>query len=164
MPVSYWKTHEFPSEAREKIRIANIGRKQTEEEKKKRADSIRGTKWSESSREKITGVNHYRWIKDRSSVKTTDRQHNDPNYKKWKKAVHIRDEGNCRINNEDCSGRIEAHHILPWKDHAELRYNVNNGITLCHYHHPRVRKEEQRLAPVFTEMVLRPSYEMALIK
>lgn len=31
-------------------------------------------------------------------------------------------------------GKVVAHHILPWKDYIELRHEVNNGITLCHYH------------------------------
>jgi hypothetical protein len=34
-----------------------------------------------------------------------------------------------------------------------LRYNINNGITLCQFHHPRKRVEEQRLIPFFQNMV-----------
>jgi len=40
-----------------------------------------------------------------------------------------------------------AHHILPWRDYPEERYNINNGITLCQYHHPRKREDEQMLIP-----------------
>ena len=109
----------------------------------------------------MSGENHPLWIKDRTLVKTTDREHNDPRYKQWKKEVHTRDRSRCRIANEDCSGRLEAHHILPWSQSPELRYEMNNGITLCRYHHPRKREEERRLAPAFQEMVLRPVYEQA---
>lgn len=103
-----------------------------------------------------SGEKNYRWINDRSLVKVTDREHSNPRYKQWKKAVHTRDNNKCRIANEDCSGRMEAHHILPWSQSPELRYEVNNGIILCHYHHPRKREDEKRLAPAFQEIVLRP--------
>lgn len=108
-----------------------------------------------------TGKKPWNWIEDRSLVKTTDRDHQNPRYKQWKKEIHIRDRGKCRIGNSDCSGRLEAHHILSWHKHPELRYEVNNGISLCHYHHPRKREDERRLAPTFQEMVLRPAYELA---
>ena len=120
--------------------------------------------WNKGLRGFLAGVQHYNWIADRTMVKTTDREHNDPRYKQWKKEIHTRDKAKCRIANEDCSGRLEAHHILPWSESPELRYEVNNGISLCHYHHPRKRKEEQRLAPVFQQMVLSPAYELALSK
>ena len=35
----------------------------------------------------------------------------------------------------------------------ELRYDINNGITLCHFHHPIVREEEKRLIPTYKELV-----------
>ena len=57
------------------------------------------------------------------------------------------------MQNIDCNGRIEAHHILPWRNFVELRYDVNNGITLCLAHHPRARAEEKRLIPTFQELV-----------
>lgn len=79
------------------------------------------------------------------------------------KEVKNRDSWKCKLLNEDCSGRLEAHHIVPWSESLELRYEVNNGITLCHYHHPKKRIEEQRLAHAFTEIVLRPVYEQAII-
>lgn len=117
--------------------------------------------WNKGNKGYLAGDKHYKWIKDRSLVKTTDRDHSNPRYKQWKKEVHTRDNAKCRISNEDCSGRLEAHHILPWSQSPELRYEVNNGISLCHYHHPRKREEEQRLVPTFQEMVLRPIYELA---
>lgn len=59
----------------------------------------------------------------------------------------------CKINNKDCEGQLEAHHILPWRDHPELRYETNNGITLCHRHHPRKRKEEISFSTFFQELI-----------
>ena len=64
-----------------------------------------------------------------------------------------RDNWKCKINNSDCKGRLEVHHILGFTKFPELRYDINNGITLCHFHHPRVREEEKRLSPYFMELV-----------
>lgn len=36
---------------------------------------------------------------------------------------------------------------------CKLRYDINNGITLCHAHHPRKRADEAKLSPYFKELV-----------
>lgn len=98
-----------------------------------------------------SGPRHYAWNPNREEVKRNER--NDPEYKQWRMKVWIRDNFKCRIANQDCDGRIEAHHILGWSEYVELRYEVNNGITLCHAHHPKRRAEEKRLVPEFQELV-----------
>ena len=74
-------------------------------------------------------------------------------YRNWRTAVFKRDSYKCKMNNEKCKGQLQAHHILPWRDFEELRYEINNGITLCQAHHPRKRAEEKRLVPVFSELM-----------
>lgn len=59
----------------------------------------------------------------------------------------------CRIADVNCGGRLEAHHILGWTKYPELRYDIKNGITLCHAHHPRKRSEEAKLSPYFQKLV-----------
>jgi len=100
----------------------------------------------------ISGKNNWKWIIDRTQIKR-QLERNNPNDKQWKYNVYKRDGFKCKIANEDCNGKIEAHHILSWKDYPELRYNINNGITLCHAHHPRKRAEEKLLIPDFQELV-----------
>lgn len=50
-------------------------------------------------------------------------------YKNWRREVFKRDNYTCQI----CGGkgRIEADHIKSWRDYPELRYDLNNGRTLC---------------------------------
>lgn len=116
----------------------------SESARKKIADSQRG-QFGELSR---------RWIKDRTKVRIdVDNERGGPLNKQWSRSVKNRDGWKCRISNKDCSGRLESHHILGWKDHPELRYEVNNGITLCHFHHPRKRNDELRLSPYFQTLV-----------
>lgn len=102
--------------------------------------------------ERMSGENHPNWIKDRNKlVKRQER--NDSAYKGWRKSVWVRDNYKCRISNAECKGRIEAHHILGWTAFPELRYQTNNGITLCHAHHPRKREDEAKLSPYFQKLV-----------
>lgn len=78
---------------------------------------------------------------------------NDPAYRLWRKDCCNRDGWKCKINNQDCCGKLIVHHILSWRDHPELRYDINNGITLCQFHHPRVWDEEKRMIPTFAELL-----------
>ena len=96
------------------------------------------------------------WIKDRSLLQRYNNDAKDRrsySYNFWRNEVKRRDNYKCKINNKDCNGRLEVHHILGYTDHPELRYDINNGITLCRAHHPKKRAEEKRLIPTFIELV-----------
>lgn len=151
---------------REKQRIVQTGKKLSEETKKKIGLAHLGVKRPPEVGMKISlkkigkarfdlrGKNHPFWIKDRSKVVGRhNRNFHDPEYKQWCMGVKNRDGWKCRLSNSDCSGRLEGHHILGWKEHSKLRYQINNGIALCHAHHPRKRAEEKRLIPTFLELV-----------
>ena len=60
------------------------------------------------------------------SEKHKENRRGDSAYEEWRRQVWLRDNFKCKIANPDCKGRIEAHHILSWKDYLELRYEVNN--------------------------------------
>lgn len=105
------------------------------------------------SRKKYLSDNKpWNYIEDRTKI-AKRQERNDTAYKDWRISVYKRDSFKCKINNKDCDGRIEAHHILGWSEYPELRYMSNNGITLCHAHHPKKRAEEKRLIQTFTELV-----------
>jgi len=141
-----------------------LGIKRTPEEIRKFIESKKGYRHSQETikkisiankgqkRPSISGSNHPMWIKDRSLLKKRE-QRNDSAYIAWRREVWLRDNFTCKIANPDCNGRIEAHHILGWKSYPELRYQVNNGITLCHAHHPRKREDEAKLSPYFQSLV-----------
>ena len=118
-----------------------------------------GRKISEDTRKRISeakkGSNSWNWIEDRTKLSRISKQgeRRTSIYFDWRRNVWIRDGHKCKISNQDCEGKIEAHHILSWRDYPELRYNINNGITLCHAHHPRKRAEEERLSPYFQDLV-----------
>ena len=103
--------------------------------------------------ERMSGENNHNYKKDRTRLVKNEKKHLDGRYREWMFAVKNRDNWKCRIADVNCDGRLEAHHILSWKDHPELRYEINNGITLCHAHHPRKRSEEAELSPYFQQLV-----------
>ena len=92
-----------------------------------------------------SGEKSYRWIKDRTKLSKYKhgKERRSPAYKNWAKEVKVRDGLNCKINNADCCGELDSHHILNWQEYPELRFDVNNGITLCQFHHPRGKNQEK---------------------
>lgn len=111
----------------------------------------KGKEWTE-----MKGEKHPRWVADRTKLQKyseTNKDRRSSVYRNWRLNVYKRDSYNCKINNSECEGRIIAHHILSYTKYPELRYDINNGITLCHFHHPRKREDENNLSPYFKELV-----------
>ena len=78
--------------------------------------------------------NHYMWNGGQD-------ERMNPDTREWRKAVLHRDKGFCRI----CRSRenLEAHHIKRFGTHPEARWNVDNGLTLCHSCHIKFRHREE---------------------
>lgn len=113
--------------------------------------------WSEDRKnrfkERMSGERNPRWVTDRNQIDLNKRRNWSKECINWRESVYRRDNYRCKIGSPDCITTIQAHHILGWKLYPELRFEINNGITLCLVHHPRKRTEEKRLAPVFQELV-----------
>lgn len=92
------------------------------------------------------------WIEDRSKL-AKRQERNDSAYAEWRKLVKIRDNWICKINNDDCDGKTIVHHILTWSKFPELRYDINNGITLCRFHHPMTREGEINSIDKFKSLI-----------
>lgn len=83
------------------------------------------------------------WLRGEGYIHITDYPHESifvrfdnqferhtPQARKWTKDVYRRDNFTC----QDCGergGRLNAHHIKEWAKYPELRYEADNGITLC---------------------------------
>lgn len=58
--------------------------------------------------------------------------------KEWKKKVYERDKYTCQVCYK-IGGRLNAHHIKPFSEHLELRFDVDNGQTLCERCHKNLK-------------------------
>lgn len=137
----------------------------TEERKRKIAEKLKGNRnslgyqHSEKAKKKISEFHKgrkYQLGKTWGAHKQQDKR-NDVAYRDFVKKVKERDNYSCMLKNQECSGYNIVHHIYGWAAYPELRYSINNGITLCQAHHPRGKKNEQRLIPFLKHLV--GSYE-----
>lgn len=70
---------------------------------------------------------------------------NDKEYKIFRNKVRNRDK-KCRWPGCCARKRLQVHHIFPWSKHPALRYDINNGITLCKAHHQITKGKEYHFA------------------
>ena len=73
------------------------------------------------------GPNHPGW-KGGASLKHWAMRHVEE-YKNWRASVYKKDGWHCKLC--DSNKNIVAHHIKSFTDYPELRYNIDNGVTLC---------------------------------
>lgn len=88
----------------------------------------------------LSGKNNGNWkggVTEESSLIRKSLQ-----YEIWRNEVYRRDGWTCRICGKHCpKGTIVAHHIKLFSDFPELRFSVDNGLTLCRSCHARLHKE-----------------------
>ena len=99
-----------------------------------------------------SGSTHYKWKTDRSKL-AKRQERNDMAYKEWRRQVWERDNYKCQLGSDLCNGKIEAHHIIGWSEDESKRYDTNNGITLCHRHHPKKKVYVEGLKEIFISIV-----------
>lgn len=81
------------------------------------------------------------------------RNYEDPVYKEWRISIYKRDRFMCQMPNCKCKTRLQAHHIHRWSSASSLRYDINNGITLCRKCHDSIKDKEHLYASLFMEII-----------
>ena len=75
------------------------------------------------------------------------RDYSDPVYKRFRSAVLKRDNFTCQMCNiKGKRVRLNVHHIMKWSSASTLRYDVDNGITLCNKCHKEVTGKDAVIA------------------
>jgi len=132
-------------EAREALRQAHLGKAIPEEVRKKISESNAGREFSVELRKKISeslqGEKHPNWKGGITPINTRIRGSRE--YKLWRKAVFERDNYTCQ-NCGQVGGYLEADHIKPFALFLELRFDINNGRTLCRPCHKELGWELSR--------------------
>ena len=81
------------------------------------------------------------------------RNFKDKQYIQWRKSVYKRDNFQCRWPHCKSKQKLNAHHIKTWSDFPGLRFELNNGITLCKYHHNLIKGMEEVYAATFLRIL-----------
>lgn len=91
-------------------------------------------KISEGTRQKTArGAQHYNYKNGAAMRALSDRRRIE--YQDWRNAVFARDSYTCQKCGDATGGNLRAHHIQPFSSFPALRFDVTNGITLCHTCH-----------------------------
>jgi hypothetical protein len=140
------------------------GHRLSEESLKKLSDTVkakgvippsrRGIKMSEESKVKMhhpawnkgtkgykAGKLHYNWKGGITPINVILRTGSE--YINWRIAVFERDYYTCQMCGK-VGGYLEADHIKPWSLYPELRFDINNGQTLCKIPCHNMKTKEDR--------------------
>lgn len=125
----YWKGKKLSEEHKRKIG-------ETHKQIGNKPPSPYGRKVSEETKEKIRKSNLKHWDKiGRKQYKRL--KHERSKYIQWRTSIFERDDFTCQkcgIKNYKGLGktvRVEVHHKKSWSKFPRLRFDTNNGITLC---------------------------------
>ena len=82
------------------------------------------------------------------------RNFKDPVYVAWRKKIYARDKYTCQWPECKSKKKLNAHHIKRWADNPILRFEVNNGITLCWRCHKNIQNKEEQYEQFFFKILL----------
>ncbi len=127
------KGRTFSERHKRNLSKALKGKKLSKEHTRKMSEVMKGKK-NPNWKGGITSKNQ----QERGSAKTRE----------WRMAVFLRDNFTCQFCGARChrglgkSVFLVAHHIKSWARHKSLRYDIDNGITLCEDCHSLVHKKD----------------------
>jgi 5-methylcytosine-specific restriction endonuclease McrA len=128
--VSTFKGHKHTPEAIEAMRQARLGKpgpkkgiQRTEEVRQKISRTLR------EGGNAVTGEQHHAFkdgkLAERRGIRFT------AEYKRWRYDVFTRDGFKCQHCGDSRGRNLQAHHIKPFADFPDLRFETTNGLTLC---------------------------------
>ena len=129
-----WKGRKMSPESRKKLSKAHLGKPLSEQNKANISKALKGREMSEE------------WI---NKIRVSNTKHGNTNinklirssakFIKWRKEVFKRDNYTC----QECKKRggiyLHAHHVKQFAFYPELRFDTNNGITLCRDCHKNIK-------------------------
>lgn len=122
-------------ERKKQMRLVHLGRKQSAETIAKRVVARKNYKHSQITKNKIGKANRKKIHKTDESVIWRKRVE----FKLWRESVYTRDNWTC----QKCKIRgklLHPHHIKNFAEAIELRFDIDNGITLCQDCHKQFHK------------------------
>ena len=141
-------------ESIEKIRASSASRKFSNEVKMKASERMKNNNPAKSIEvaRKISLSNKGRkpWNWSGNPVDEIRKARNSAECNEWRLKVFQRDNFTCKMPGCDKSEKyLEAHHIKRFAQFKELRFEINNGITLCKKCHNKTRVREEKFESLF---------------
>ena len=141
------KGEKMTKESREKmskVKMGNknaLGYKHKKETKQKISKALTGRVVSDETRKKESllrkGEKHYNW--KGGITNNNNKIRNSEEYRLWRKSCFERDNFTCQKTGVS-GGKLIVHHINNFADFPELRFAIDNGITLSEEAHIRFHK------------------------
>ncbi len=149
-PTRYWLWKTLPEDMANRLRTINIWRKHTQERKDRMSllHSQRPRKKA-TQQARINMSSAQKWKHSWNKCNLRKWWVSDENkkarlcveYKIWREQVYERDAYQCKRCLDSKWWNLAPHHILNFSSHIELRYDINNWITLCNDCHNAFHKE-----------------------
>ena len=144
--MSESKKH-MSDETKRKIGLMFRGKKLSTEHRKKLSRASKLAISNSGLRKRISDSLNKRWDKIGRKPKRIFERPRNSKYYNWRRGVFERDNYTC----QECSIKsgngkavyLEAHHIKSWVKYKKLRFNINNGITLCRKCHKLKHKNRR---------------------
>lgn len=89
------------------------------------------------TREETLGSNNVNW--NGGINKNYNRKRSTTEYRLWRKNILKRDNFTCSMCHS-VGGLLHAHHIKSFSKFPELRFSIDNGVTLCKLCHDSMHK------------------------
>jgi len=123
----------------------NKGKSASLEVRRKISESRKGMKYpierriKMSENKKMQGKNNPNWKGGITPINNSIRTSMEARL--WKGSVFFRDDWTCQDCGKRGNGELHAHHIKPFATFPDLRFAIDNGITLCKKCHKKIHKE-----------------------
>jgi len=134
------------------------GKHHLKETRKKISLALKGhTSWNKGkSNYWCKGEKNYNWKGGITPINLVLRM--SSTYKIWRELVFLRDNftcqnPNCEFCHNKIGGELHPHHIKTFSEFPELRFNINNGITLCAEIHRSIKNKEEKYENLFLNIL-----------
>jgi len=115
-----------------------LGKKFTESHRNNISAGNKGKPKSADHVKKLSRENHWNWKGGKTEANHLIRKSKE--YNIWRKGVYKRDYWTCRMCNIKQKSPV-AHHIKGFNEYPELRFDIDNGLTLCRSCHKKVHSD-----------------------
>lgn len=146
-PIKYWLNKKVTEEMKMKNSISKLGKKNPMYGKPS-AMGMLGKKQSKETREKMSKAHkkrvkqgtHHLWKGGITPINSAIRHSIE--YRLWRESVFARDNWRCKKCKKR-GGELEAHHIKGFAECKELRFAIDNGMTLCKDCHKKIHNKNK---------------------